>query len=130
MVLVCLFLLVLHSNMQPYRSSGTNTLETIYLALLCTLAALRFLKDYDVRSIVTAALLTLMTLHAFLLTTYKCYRFLKKRMKSSNCGQCRTLYASIDETTVDPEVQDKRDTFDAIFSNSNEGDSEDRESLN
>ena len=51
-------------------------------------------------------------------------------MKSSNCGQCRTLYASIDETTVDPEVQDKRDTFDAIFSNSNEGDSEDRESLN
>ena len=129
MVLVCVFILALHSNMQPYKSKLTNTTETIYLALLCTLAALQFLDHTNVRSTILGVLLTLMTCHAFLLTTYKCYKFVNKRMGNNNCRQCKGRYGSTDETRVDPEVQDKKDTFDTIFSNSNEGATVDCDSL-
>ena len=128
MVFVCVVILALHSNMQPYRVKRVNTLETIYLVLLCTLATLQFLKDEDLRSTISALLLTLMTCHAFLLVTYKCYKFFSTRCQSKCCRRLKTRYGSTEETTIDPEIKDKQDIFDAIFSNSNEGASDDHDS--
>ena len=125
MVLVCIFILAVHSNLQPYKVQRINTTETLYLVVLATLATLQLLNEKDVQTMVSAVILALIVLHTVMLAIYKGFRFFRKRF----CTQGRLItnkstvkYGAIEANghEVDPEVRIKSAIFDAIFGNAND----------
>ena len=132
---MCQILLVVHASVQPYKRRRTNITETIYLFVLCLLAIIETLDDIDTRSTACAVLVSLVTIHSFILCIIKFYYFCKKKC---HCRLLKKLsvkipgkYQTFDDNSeyvrgpaVSPEVRAKQNLFDTVFATSTESSSD------
>ena len=122
---MCVLIFAVHSNMHPYKKALVNYVESFYLLALCTLAIVLVLDDPP--DLYCGLLLTLLSLHTFVILAFKAYRFFKKRFGSastSSDGPRPNRYGSLEndqfERSLDPEIKTRRAILETIFSNLSE----------
>ena len=114
--MMCVLILTVHSNMQPYIKKRINVIESCYLLILSTMAILLVLDS--VPDYIYAVLLAVPSLHTLVLTFYKAYWFFKKRFgRGQVSGEHaeRTRYRSLEQSVENDEDRTRRDLIDAVF---------------
>ena len=125
-IFVCTLILVAHSNAQPYKNTRINLVETVYLLLLSTLALLQQWENEATRDLLCVTFLIAASIHTVLLSLYKVGRFFNKKRSCVGVKKAvkRKRYGSFEEpdleSSVEPEVQKRRDILDTIFGTSDE----------
>ena len=123
MIFMCVVILAIHSNFQPYLRARANFTESVYLLVLCTLAIMQIVEDDDVQYYVSLVLLVLLAFYTLMVTVYKAGRFFRKRFDCA-CTWTETaarrhgyneLESSQSERTPDTETQRQRRILDTIY---------------
>ncbi|KAL9984155.1 hypothetical protein ACROYT_G006421 [Oculina patagonica] len=129
MIFMCVIVLAIHSNCQPYVRDRANFTESIYLLVLCTLAIMQIVENKDAKYYVCLVLLGILAVHALVVTVYKAGRFFRKRFDCA-CTWTKTaarrqgydeLESTQTEQNLDPETEIQRSILDTIFDSSEDG---------
>lgn len=132
MILMCVLILAVHSNFQPYLKPRVNFTESVYLLVLATLAIMQIVEDEMVRYGVSLGLVFTVALHALVVTVYKGARFFRKRFEIA-CArrglESNTRHRNydqledteIDQNSLDAERERQRNIMDTIFNSPSEG---------
>lgn len=128
MIFVCVLILTVHSNSQPYLRPRANLAESVYLLVLCILALMQAVDDDDARYYVCLVLLGILTVHALVVFCYKAGRFFRERFGCCTCALATVMgrrgYSELESTranqTLDIDAERQRSIFDTIFRTSEE----------
>lgn len=130
MIVVCVVILAVHSNCQPYMRARANVFESVYLLVLCVLAVVQVVPDIMVNDnkdavvYTSVVLLGLTLIHTTVVFFYKAVRFFRGRFEccaggevadGRRRGRYRELEDSRTEQIVDAEVERRRHVLDMIF---------------
>ena len=130
---MCVLVLAVHSNCQPYVRARVNYTESVYLVVLCTLAIMQIVQDIKVKYYVCLVLLVIVGIHALVVTVYKATRFFRKRFDCACARACartealerRHGYDVLENTEIerslDAERERQRNILDTIYTLSGEG---------
>lgn len=128
LIFVCVVLLTIHSNFQPYERRRANIAESLYLMVLCTLAIMQEVNDDKVKYYVCLSLLIIASLHTVLVFFCKAVRFFPQRFDCCAFGQetavQRSGFEELENTHTDStmihnsESERQRNILDAILSSS------------
>lgn len=129
MIFMCVLILAVHSNCQPYVRARVNYTESVYLLVLCTLSIMQITADESTKYYVCLVLLVILACHTLLLTVYKGTRFFQRRFDCAcaqiNIATRRQGYKEFEETQIDQsistETERQREILDTIFNSSEEG---------
>lgn len=131
MILMCVLILAVHSNCQPYLRARVNVAESVYLVVLCTLAIMQMTDNQSVKYYVCLVLLIILVCHTLVVIVYKGTRFFQRRFDCT-CAPITTAtrrqgYHVLEGTEIDQsistETERQREILDTIF-DSSEGGSE------
>ena len=92
MIVVCMVILTVHSNCQPYMRSRANWAESLYLLVLCVLAVTQvvpeIVEDKEQASLyVSVVLLGIVSIHTIVVFFYKAVRFFRGRFGCCACAE-------------------------------------------
>ena len=128
---MCVVILAVHSNCQPYVKPRVNFTESVYLLVLSTVAIMQIVEDEQAKYYVCLVLVVILALHALVVTVYKATRFSRRRFdcacarRRPESAVRRNGYDQLEDTEIDrsldPEVERQRSILDTIFSSSPEG---------
>ena len=124
MIVVCMVILTVHSNCQPYARPRANFAESAYLLVLCILAVMQIVEDKTARFYVSVVLLAIVSVHALVVFLYKAVGFFRKRFECCACAQATAGegrgYEEFENTQTeqsqDTEIERRRSIMDTIFS--------------
>ena len=130
MIFVCVVILALHSNCQPYTKRRANFAESLYLLVLCTFAIMQIVENKDARYYVCLVLLIIVSVHTLVVFLYEAVRFFRKRFDNCACllntVMERRSYEELENTQTDPildiDAQRQQSILDSIFSTTEESD--------
>ena len=127
MIFMCVLILAVHSNCQPYVRARVNYAESVYLLVLCTLSIMQITQDKPTKYYVCLVLLVILACHTLVVTVYKGTRFFQRRFDCA-CTQIkerRQGYNELEDTQIDQslstETERQREILDTIFDSSEEG---------
>lgn len=128
MIFVCVVILTVHSNGQPYMKRRANLAESLYLLVLCTLAVMQIVEHKDAQYFVCLVLLIIAFVHTLIIFLYKAVRFFRQRFGHCACFlktvMDRRSYEELENTQTDSnldiDAQRQRRILDSIFSTSEE----------
>ena len=129
MIFMCVLILAVHSNCQPYLRSRVNVVESVYLVVLCTLSIMQMTDDQQVKYYVCLVLLIILACHTLVVIVYKGTCFFQKRFDCT-CAQITTArrrqgYNILEGTEIDQsistETERQREILGTIFDSSDGG---------
>ena len=129
MIFMCVLILAVHSNCQPYIRARVNVAESVYLLVLCTLAIMQITDDKQAKYYVCLVLLVILASHTLVMIVYKGTRFFQRRF-GCTCAQVKTGtrrqgYDELEGTQIDQsistETERQREILDTIFDSSDGG---------
>ena len=129
MIFMCVLILAVHSNCQPYVRARVNVTESVYLLVLCTLSIMQINDDKSAKYYICLVLLVILACHTLVVTVYKGTRFFQRRFDCT-CAQNRTVtrrqgYDELEGTEIDQsistEAERQRNILDTIFDSPEEG---------
>lgn len=129
MIFMCVLILALHSNCQPYLRARVNVAESVYLLVLCTLSIMQITDDQPAKYYVCLVLLVILASHTLVVIVYKGTRFFQRRFDCT-CAQIKTgprrqgydeLAGTQIDQSISTETERQREILDAIFDSSDGG---------
>jgi len=126
---MCVLILAVHSNCQPYVRTRVNVAESVYLLVLCTLSIMQMTNNEPTKYYVCLVLLVILACHTIVVTVYKGTRFFRRRFDCA-CAEIETAtrrqgYNELEGTEIDQsistETERQRKILDTIFHSSDEG---------
>ena len=129
MISMCVIILAVHSNCQPYVSPRVNFTESVYLLILCMLAIMQIVIDEEAKEYVCFVLLVIVASHTLLVFVYKARLFFRKRLDCA-CTGTKTatrrhgydeLESTQTEQSLDTDTERQRRILEAIYDSSEEG---------
>ena len=123
MIFVCVVILTVHSNGQPYMKQRANFAESLYLLVLCMLAIMQIVEHKDAQYYVCLILLIITFVHTLVVFLYKAVLFFRNRFGHCACllktAMDRRSYEELENTQTDPnldiDAQRQRSILDSIF---------------
>lgn len=131
-ILICVVILAVHSNCQPYLKPRVNFTESVYLLVLATLAIMQIVEDDTFRYKASLVLVFAVALHALMVAVYKAARFFRKRFdcvcarRGLESNERLRDYDQLEDTEIDrdslaAERERQKSILDTIFNSSTEG---------
>ena len=127
MIVVCMVILTVHSNCQPYMRSRANWAESLYLLVLCVLAVAQIVPEivdkHQASVYIPMVLLVIVSIHTIVVFFYKAARFFRGRFSCCACAKDtvvdRRTYEELENTettqSFDTEIERRRSVLDTIF---------------
>ena len=131
MIVVCMVILTVHSNCQPYMRSRANWAESLYLLVLCVLGVTQIVPEIvedklQASVYISVVLLGIVSIHTIAVFFYKAACFFRGRFRSCACAEDtvvdRSGYEELENTETtqssDTEIEGRRRVLDTIFTTS------------